>query len=288
MNEQKKIADTGGPAEISGSALSATGVQVAIGGREIVTGIDLELGGGEIVALVGPNGCGKSTLLSGLAGLRPVSGGVVRFSGTDLGDISPVDLARRRALVTQLNRADTPFLVHEVVEMGRFPWTRTAQAAQSADFVEEALTQCDLLEIRDRPFSQLSGGQQARVSLARALAQQAPTLMLDEPTAALDIHHQERLLTILAERRQSGAAILIVVHDLSLAAAYADRVLVMKSGRIVASGPTRDVMTADLLTNIYDHPVLTWTHPDTGQFVVLPDRSNGSAGYPPPVPRRPE
>lgn len=271
-----------------GPALSACDVRVAIGGRDIVTGIDLELGSGEIVALVGPNGCGKSTLLSGLAGLRPLSGGVVRFSGTDLGDISPVELARRRALVTQLNRADTPFLVHEVVEMGRYPWTRTPQAARSADLVEEALTQCDLQAVRDRPFSQLSGGQQARVSLARALAQQASILMLDEPTAALDIHHQERLLTILAERKQEGAAILIVVHDLSLAAAYADRVLVMKHGEIVAAGPTQDVMTAGLLTKIYDHPVITWIHPDTGQFIVLPDRSNGSAGYPPPAPRRPE
>lgn len=272
----------------AGPALSAVGVHVAIGGRDIVTGVDLELGSGEIVALVGPNGCGKSTLLSGLAGLRPLSGGTVRFGGTDLGHISPVELARRRALVTQLNRADTPFLVHEVVEMGRFPWTRTAQAAESADLVEDALTECDLQEVRNRPFSQLSGGQQARVSLARALAQQASILMLDEPTAALDIHHQERLLTILAERRTMGAAILIVVHDLSLAAAYADRVLVMKAGRIVASGPTRDVMTAGLLTKIYDHPVITLTHPDTGQFIVLPDRSNGPAGHSPPVSRRPE
>jgi iron complex transport system ATP-binding protein len=112
--------------------------------------------------------------------------------------------------------------------------------------------------------------------------------MLDEPTAALDIHHQERLLTILRERRRDGTAVLIVVHDLSLAAAYADRVLVMKKGELVASGHTRDVMTADLLSDVYEHPVLTWIHPDTGQFIVLPDRSNESAGYPPPVPRRSE
>ncbi|PYE13318.1 iron complex transport system ATP-binding protein [Williamsia limnetica] len=272
----------------TGPALSAAGVHVAIGGRDIVTGVDLEVDGGEIVALVGPNGCGKSTLLSGLAGVRRVSRGAVRFAGVNLSDIAPIELARLRALVTQLNRADTPFLVHEVVEMGRFPWTRTAEAARSAELVEQALTQCDLQSVRDRPFSQLSGGQQARVSLARALAQQAPVLMLDEPTAALDIHHQERLLTILADRRRTGAAILIVVHDLSLAAAYADRVLVMKAGRIVASGPTKKVMNAELLSQIYDHPVLTWTHPDTGQFVVLPDRTPGTAGYPPPAPRRPE
>jgi iron complex transport system ATP-binding protein len=268
--------------------LTARDVHVAIGGRPIVTGVNMDLGTGEIVALVGPNGCGKSTLLSGLAGLRPLAGGSVTVEGTDIASISPVELARRRALVTQSHRDDNPFLVHEVVEMGRFPWSRTDHAAESATAVELALDQCDLQEIRDRPFSQLSGGQQARVSLARALAQQTAILMLDEPTAALDIHHQERLLSILSERRRDGAAVLIVVHDLSLAAAYADRVLVMKAGRLVASGPTRDVMTAELLSEVYEHPVLTWIHPATGQFIVLPDRTNGSAGYPPPAPRRSE
>jgi iron complex transport system ATP-binding protein len=272
----------------SDQALTARDVHVAIGGRPIVTGVSLDLAPGEIVALVGPNGCGKSTLLSGLAGLRPLSGGSVTISGTDLTALSPVDVARRRALVTQSHRDDNPFLVHEVVEMGRFPWTRTDKAADSVKAVEAALDQCDLQEIRDRPFSQLSGGQQARVSLARALAQRTPILMLDEPTAALDIHHQERLLSILSERRREGGAVLIVVHDLSLAGAYADRVLVMKTGRLVASGPTRDVMTAALLSEVYEHPVLTWTHPDTGQFIVLPDRTHGSAGYPPPAPRRSE
>lgn len=279
-----------------GQALIARDVHVAIGGRPIVTDVDLELGTGEIVALVGPNGCGKSTLLSGLAGLRPLAAGSVTVAGADLGSLSPVELARRRALVTQSHREDNPFLVHEVVEMGRFPWSRTERAAQSAAVVEAALTQCDLLQVRDRPFSQLSGGQQARVALARALAQQTPILMLDEPTAALDIHHQERLLTILSERRHDGGAVLIVVHDLSLAAAYADRVLVMKGGTMVAAGPTREVMTAALLSEVYEHPVLTWIHPDTGQFLVVPDRTapdratlgrtNGSAGYPPQVPRR--
>jgi iron complex transport system ATP-binding protein len=262
-------------------ALTAAGVDVTIGGRRIAAGIDLELNHGEIVALVGPNGCGKSTLLSGLSGLRPLSSGTVSFDGTDLTSIGALELARRRALVTQSGRTDIPFLVHEVVEMGRFPWSRTPQAAQSAAIIEESMAECDLLEIRDRPFSQLSGGQQARVSLARALAQHAGILMLDEPTAALDIHHQERVLALLAKRRAAGAAVLMVVHDLSLAAAYANRVILMKAGQIVATGPTESVMTPELLSRIYDHRVLTWTHPDTGQLVVLPDRSHApTAGHP--------
>ncbi|HEY9315418.1 heme ABC transporter ATP-binding protein [Williamsia sp.] len=277
------------------NALTAAGAEVTIGSRRIVTGVDLELNHGEIVALVGPNGCGKSTLLSGLAGLRPLSAGSVTLDGTDLTAIGALELARRRALVTQSGRTDIPFMVHEVVEMGRFPWSRTPQAAQSAAIIEESMIECDLLEIRDRPFSQLSGGQQARVSLARALAQHSGILMLDEPTAALDIHHQERVLTLLVKRRAADAAVLMVVHDLSLAAAYADRVILMKAGQIVAAGPTESVMTAELLSTIYDHPVLTWTHPDTGELVVLPDRSHapidrspGSAGNSPLVPRRPE
>lgn len=261
-------------------ALSASGVGVTINGRRIVEDIDLELHHGEIIALVGPNGCGKSTLLSGLTGLRPLSAGTVTLDGTDLSEIGALELARLRALVTQSGRTDIPFLVHEVVEMGRFPWSRTPQAAESAAIVNEAMTECDLLEIRDRPFSQLSGGQQARVSLARALAQHSNILMLDEPTAALDIHHQERVLGLLSKRRSAGAAILMVVHDLSLAAAYADRVLLMKAGKLVAAGPTASVMTAERLSTIYNHPVLTWKHPETGQLVVMPDRSHTPTPHP--------
>ncbi|PXW33540.1 UNVERIFIED_CONTAM: ABC-type cobalamin/Fe3+-siderophores transport system ATPase subunit [Williamsia faeni] len=168
------------------------------------------------------------------------------FDGTDLTSIGALEPARRRALVTQSGRTDIPFPVHEVVEIGRYPWSRTPQAAQSAAITEESMAECDLLEIRDRPFSQLSGGQQARVSLARALAQHAGILMLDEPTAALDIHHQECVLALLAKRRAAGAAVLMVVHDLSLAAAYANRVILMKAGQMVATGPTESVMTPEL------------------------------------------
>jgi iron complex transport system ATP-binding protein len=255
------------------TGLIADDIHITLGGREVVKGVSLTVDGGSLCALVGPNGCGKSTLLSALSGVRRPASGTVRINGHEIGAIGHRDLARERSLVTQTNRTDTPFTVAEVVQMGRFPWLRTPQAVQSPQIIADAIAECDLGDILDRPFSQLSGGQQARVSLGRALAQQAPVMLLDEPTAALDIHHQEAVLDILRRQRDQGTAVLIVVHDLSLAAAYADQVAVMKQGRLVAHGPTPEVMTADLLSHTYDHPVETWPHPETGQLLILPRRT---------------
>ncbi|NMN99790.1 heme ABC transporter ATP-binding protein [Gordonia sp. TBRC 11910] len=252
--------------------LVAQSVSVRLDGTDVVSGVDLAVGSGEIMALVGPNGCGKSTLLSALGGFRPASSGRVSIGGDRVGDLSAIERGRRRAVVTQHNRPDIGFTVGEVVEMGRYPWSRTPQARESSGIVEEVIADCDLTAFVDRPVAQLSGGQQARVALARALAQRTPVLLLDEPTAALDIAHQEATLRVLRRARDRGVAILIVVHDLSLAAAYADRVALMKSGRIVATGTPTEVLTDDLLSEIYDHPVEIIAHPRTGQAVIVPRR----------------
>lgn len=253
--------------------IDATDIHITLGERPVVRGVSLAVRRGSIVALVGPNGCGKSTLLSAIAGLRRPQRGEVQINGTPVQRMSTRELARHRSLVTQHNRTDTPFSVGEVVEMGRFPWLRTPQALESPAVIEAAIDDCDLRDIVDRPFGQLSGGQQARVSLGRALAQQAPVMLLDEPTAALDIRHQEQVLDILTRQRARGTAVLLVVHDLSLAAAYADEVALMKEGDLLAHGPTREVMTAELLTETYDHPVEIWDHPETGYPVILPRRA---------------
>lgn len=255
------------------TGIVADGVHVRLGGREVVREVSLHVPPGTLMALVGPNGCGKSTLLSVVAGLRTPEHGTVHIDGLDVSSVAARELARHRSFVTQHNRTDTPFTVADVIEMGRYPWLRTPSAVQSREIIESAIRACDLTEILHRPFAQLSGGQQARVSLARALAQRAPVMLLDEPTAALDIHHQEAVLDILRGARDSGTAVLLVVHDLSLAAAYADRVAVMKQGRILAVGPVREVMTAERLSEAYDHPVEIWDHPDTGQPIVLPRRT---------------
>lgn len=253
-------------------SLIADGVDARLDRRPILHGIDLAAQPGQILALVGPNGCGKSTLLSVLAGVRTPSAGTVRIGELDVHRTDSRTLARARALVTQQNRADTPFPVREVVEMGRFPWTRTPEARRSEELIESAIVECDLVDLVDRPFARLSGGQQARVSLARALAQDSPVLLLDEPTAALDIGHTEQVLTILRRRAAAGATVVLVVHDLSLTAAYADRVAVMKQGRLLATGTVDEVMTVDLLSRTYDHPVLIWDHPDTGERIITPAR----------------
>ncbi|QMU19454.1 heme ABC transporter ATP-binding protein [Gordonia rubripertincta] len=251
--------------------IAAEDVRVELGGREVVRGVSLEVHPGELVALVGPNGCGKSTLLSVLSGTRKPQGGRVTIDGWDVASTSLRELARHRSVVTQQNRVDTPFTVAEVVAMGRYPWLRTPRAAESPAVIADAVELCELADIIDRPFAQLSGGQQARVSLARALAQDTPVMMLDEPTAALDIHHQEQVLEILRIHRDAGNAVLLVVHDLTLAAAYADRIAMMKHGELLAVGPTDEVMTAELLTHTYDHPVEVIDH--GGRRVILPERS---------------
>ncbi|MGP3707296.1 heme ABC transporter ATP-binding protein [Gordonia paraffinivorans] len=261
---------TGGrPATTPG--IVAEDVRVSLGGREVVRGVSLEVHPGELVTLVGPNGCGKSTLLSVLSGTRKPSGGRVHIDGRDVATTPLRELARHRSVVTQQNRLDTPFTVAEVVAMGRYPWLRTPRAVDSPKIIADAVELCELTEIVDRPFAHLSGGQQARVSLARALAQDTPVMMLDEPTAALDIHHQEQVLEILGAHRDQGNAVLLVVHDLTLAAAYADRVAVMKHGELLAVGPTDEVMTTELLTATYDHPVEVLTH--NGRQVILPERT---------------
>ncbi|MEO9328758.1 heme ABC transporter ATP-binding protein [Gordonia aurantiaca] len=267
MSARKRAAVDGTP------GIVAEDVHVELGGREVVRGVTLEVHPGELVALVGPNGCGKSTLLSVLSGTRKPLRGRVLVDGCDVATTPLRELARHRSVVTQVNRVDTPFTVAEVVRMGRYPWLRTPRAADSPSIIADAVELCELGDIADRPFAQLSGGQQARVSLARALAQDTPVMMLDEPTAALDIHHQEQVLEILGAHRDEGNAVLLVVHDLTLAAAYADRVAVMKDGELLAVGPTDEVMTTELLSETYDHPVEVLDH--RGRKVILPERNRG-------------
>ncbi|AVM00410.1 heme ABC transporter ATP-binding protein [Gordonia iterans] len=258
---------------VPGRRLSAHDVHVHLAERPVLHGVSLTAHPGQILALVGPNGCGKSTLLSVLSGVRHPRSGTVRLDDEHLHSIPVRELARHRALVTQQNRVDTPFTVREVVELGRYPWLRTPEAARTAEIVRAAVASCGIADLVDRQFPQLSGGQQARVSLARALAQDTPVLLLDEPTAALDIGHTEQTLRILRRRADAGTTIILVVHDLSLAAAYADQVALMKEGRLLATGTVDEVMTAELLSATYDHPVSLVRHPDTGELIVTPDRS---------------
>ncbi|TCJ96773.1 heme ABC transporter ATP-binding protein [Nocardia alba] len=254
--------------------LRAAGLTVRRGTRTVLESVDFQVAAGEIVALVGPNGAGKSSLLAALAGELEPSAGTVKLEGHALSHWTPADMARRRAVLPQSHAVGFPFTAHEVVAMGRAPWLRTAAADHDDALIAAALAATDVTHLATRVFPSLSGGERARVALARVLAQDTATLLLDEPTAALDLGHQEAVLSLAAARAADGAAVVVVVHDLGVAAAYADRVTVLDAGRVAADGPPREILTSDLLTAVYQHPVDVFDHPMTGAQLVLPERDH--------------
>ncbi|MGA1661318.1 MAG: ABC transporter ATP-binding protein [Candidatus Nanopelagicales bacterium] len=217
--------------------------------------VSVAVAGGEVHALVGPNGSGKSTLLAVLAGdLRP-SGGTVAIEGTSWSSVSARDAARRRALLTQETPLAFPFTVREVVTWGRLPWRGSELAAQDDRIVSEVLAEHGLGDLLDRPVTSLSGGERARVHLARVLAQRAPVLLLDEADAALDLAGQAHLDVAVRRRRAAGDAIVIVGHDLGRLAALADTVTLLSHGRVVGQGSVETTLSPGALTQAYGVPV---------------------------------
>lgn len=251
-------------------SLLAAGVGVTLGGARILDGVDLAVGSGEVVALVGPNGAGKSTLLAVLSGDLEPADGTVTLDGVPLAEHSARALARRRSVLLQHQGLAFGFRVEEVVRMGRAPWHRTEREDDDDRVVAESLERADVSGLGRRHFPTLSGGEQGRTSFARVLAQETPVVLLDEPTAALDIRHQEAVLSVARETARGGASVVVVLHDLSLAAAYADRVCVLSRGRVRADGAPAAVLTSALLTEVYEHPVDVIEH--AGSLVVVPVR----------------
>lgn len=266
-----------GPLSPGAAAVEAYGLRVRLGQRTVLDSIDLTARAGEVLALVGPNGAGKSTLLAALAADLPAESGGIRIDGRPVTDWSAAELALRRAVLPQTAALSFPFPVADVVRMGRAPWAGTERADEDDPAVAAAMAATEVTEFAARPFSALSGGERARVALARVLAQRAPLLLLDEPTAALDLRHQELVLRICRERAAAGDAVVVVLHDLGLAAAYADRAAVLHGGRIAVAGPPAEVFTGQLLGEVYRQPVEVFPHPRTGVPLVLPDRSAGAA-----------
>ncbi|WP_243718911.1 heme ABC transporter ATP-binding protein [Actinomadura sp. KC06] len=261
-----------GPVPAGSAAVGVRGLRVERGARTVLADVDLTVRTGEVLALVGPNGAGKSTLLAAVGG-DVASTGDITVDGKPLGAWSHAELAMRRAILLQRQTVAFPFTVAQVVGMGRAPWAGTPLEDDDEAAVAEAMRQTDVTGFADRPYPQLSGGEQARVALARVLAQRTGTLLLDEPTAALDLHHQEMVFGVVRERAAAGAAVVAVVHDLGLAAAHADRVAVLAGGRLAACGPPADVLTAELLSDVYRHDVEVVPHPRTGRPLILPRRS---------------
>ena len=256
--------------------LSGTGLTFAPGGNRILDDVSIDVRAGEIVALIGPNGAGKSTALSALAGDIRLGGGTVAIADRDIRHIPIAELGRLRSVLLQQTGVAFSYTVREIVAMGRLPWNRVAitEGEQADDeIIAEAMARADVAHLAHRDVTTLSGGEQSRAALARVLAQRCSIVMLDEPTAALDIGHQEQVLHLARELADGGTAVLVVLHDLGLAAAYSDRVIVMDSGRVVADGSPHDVMTGELLSRVYRYPIEVISRPDTGELLVAPVRT---------------
>lgn len=246
-----------------------------INGRELLRDVSLQLHPGELLAVLGPNGAGKSSLLRTLAGEWPFGTGEIRLNGRPLASIPRLETARLRAVMPQADRLSFPFSVTEVVLLGRTPHAARSSAAQDERIVHEVLVAVDSLSLAARDYTTLSGGERQRVQLARALAQiwdedirEPRFLLLDEPTASLDLAHQHGVLQLLNRLKRRDIGILVVLHDLNLAARYADRVALLKDGKMSACGPSLSVMTETTLSRVYSLPIRLLELPGSPHYLI--------------------
>jgi iron complex transport system ATP-binding protein len=257
---------------VSGVCLQADRVGVDLGGRRVIDDVSVRAEPGEVVGIVGPNGSGKSTLLRTLVRILRPSRGAVRVDGADLATLSARRAARVVAAVLQDSTGDFDLRVRDVVAMGRAPYKRLFARDDDHDrrVVEECLDLVDAHHLIERPFAMMSGGERQRVLIARALAQRPRLLVLDEPTNHLDVRHQ---FDVLALPRRLGVTAVVALHDLNLAAHYCDRIHVLRRGRQVCAGPPAEVLTPELLAEVYGVVAGVTTHPQTGRPQVNFDPS---------------
>jgi iron complex transport system ATP-binding protein len=235
------------------SRLQADGVSIRRGGRLTLETASATVDSCQLTAILGPNGSGKSTLLRVLAGLWTPCAGSVSLDGRPLGRVTPRERARRIAFLPQDTRCDFAFTVEEVVSMGRHPHRGRFDGPQNddRDAVEAALARCDLGALRGRTLDALSGGERQRVAVARCLATEPDVLLLDEPTAHLDLEHALSLLDLCRALAGAGHAVVLATHDIGLAAHYATRVLLLRDGRVVHGGQAADALTPSLCRSVF-------------------------------------
>jgi iron complex transport system ATP-binding protein len=233
-------------------------VAVSLGRRAAVRDVSATLSPGALIGIVGPNGAGKSTLMRAMLGLLPLAGGEIAIDGTAVSRLSRRQIARETAYLPQGQTLHWPLSVERLVSLGRLPHMAPMQRLAPVDHagIEDAMARADVLGLRERIATELSGGERARVMLARALAVGAPALLADEPLAALDLGHQIEVMTLLRREAEAGALVVAVLHDLGMAARYCDRLLLIDGGRLVADGAPMEVLTVDRLRGVYGVEVL--------------------------------
>ncbi len=254
-------------------------LSVCHGARRVLRDVSLEVHSGEVLALIGPNGAGKSTLVRAVSGVTPVDSGSIYSDDSshayDLLSLAPMQRARCLAVVPQAVSMPPAFTAWETVLMGRTPYLNFLGqvSAKDEEIARMALQKVDALELSGRRVGELSGGEQQRVLLARALAQSTPILLLDEPTSNLDLHYQVSFMeTVSTLAHQDGLAVLVALHDLNLAARYADRVALLVEGSIQASGTPVQVLTPELISAAYHLEVQVIPHPFADVPLVLPGK----------------
>lgn len=258
------------------NTLQGHGLSVSTNGRLLIDGIDVTGVSGSITAVVGPNGAGKSTLLAAIARLQGT--GIVRLGGADLDALTRRDRAKRVALVQQSTETEVDLTVRDAVELGRTPHRSTWGDDHHPDAVDEALHAVGMAAFADRSLASLSGGERQRVAIGMAIAQQPRLLLVDEPSNHLDIAAQLAVMALLRELADTGTTIVVALHDLSLALQFSDAALVLSRGIRIASGPTAQTLTADLISTVYGVAASIVVDPASGhRAVIYAPRSEGSA-----------
>ncbi|MGB9672726.1 MAG: heme ABC transporter ATP-binding protein [Anaerolineales bacterium] len=258
-------------------------VSFSYNGKLILEDVSLQVRAGEILALVGPNGAGKTSLIRTISGVLPPKRGSIKVAGVDITKLNPTQRARYLAVVPQARELPATFTVYQTVMLGRTPYLGWLGNAGLEDerIVQQVLHSTQLADLAERRIGELSGGEQQRVLLARALAQNTPILLLDEPTAHLDLQHQSLLLNLVRKTaNQCGLAVLLAIHDLNLVGLYADRVLLLVNGRVQSTGTPHEVLTEANIARAYQVNVAVINHPRYGTPLILPENNLTLKPYP--------